>query len=114
MSHSLKRARTQDQKHFRRQQILEAAEQHFHDVGYEAFSMASLAKLAGVVKGTLYLYFKTREEVFLTLYNRSLSRYSETFLGSCQHDMTDRLCPHHHSHGRRSFRPATHATGACD
>ncbi len=89
MSHSLKRARTQDQKHFRRQQILEAAEQHFHDVGYEAFSMASLAKLAGVVKGTLYLYFKTREEVFLTLYNRSLSRYSETFLGSCQHDMTD-------------------------
>jgi len=64
MSVERKRARTQDQKHFRRQQILDAAEQHFAEVGYEGFSMANLAKLAGVVKGTLYLYFKTREEVF--------------------------------------------------
>ena len=90
MSRTLKRARTQDQKHFRRQQILEAAEQHFDEVGYEAFSMGNLAKLAGVVKGTLYLYFKTREEVFLTLYNQSLSRWSETFLGSCKDKMSDR------------------------
>ncbi len=69
-----RRARTQEQKNLRRLEILDAAEKHFHEVGYEAFSMASLAKLAGVVKGTLYLYFKTREEVFLTLHTRSLVR----------------------------------------
>ena len=80
MSNELRRARTQDQKYFRRQQILEAAEQHFADVGYEAFSMVNLARLAGVVKGTLYLYFKTREEVLLTLYNQSLARWSHVFL----------------------------------
>ena len=68
MSPALHRARTQDQKHFRRQQILDAAKMHFEDVGYESFSMANLAKLAGVAKGTLYLYFATREEVFLALY----------------------------------------------
>jgi AcrR family transcriptional regulator len=84
------RARTQEQKHFRRMQILDAAERHFHEVGYEAFSMASLAKVAGVVKGTLYLYFKTREEVFLTLYNRSLLRWSHIFIDSLSADMSDR------------------------
>jgi AcrR family transcriptional regulator len=89
MSNNLRRARTQDQKHFRRQQILDAAEKHFGEVGYEAFSMANLAKLAGVVKGTLYLYFKTREELFLTLYNQSISRWSYVFLDSLRVDMTD-------------------------
>jgi len=84
-----RRARTQEQKYFRRVQILDAAENHFHEVGYEAFSMASLARLAGVVKGTLYLYFKTREEVFLTLYNRSLVRWSHIFINHLSADMTD-------------------------
>jgi len=51
--------------------------------------MANLAKLAGVVKGTLYLYFKTREEVFLTLYNQSLVRWSHVFLNQLQDAMTD-------------------------
>ena len=90
MTGELRRARTQDQKYFRRQQILEAAEQHFADVGYEAFSMVNLARLAGVVKGTLYLYFKTREEVLLTLYNQSLARWSHVFLDQLRSDMTDR------------------------
>ena len=89
MSSDLKRANTDDQKSFRRQQILDAAEAHFHDVGYEAFSMGKLARLAGVVKGTLYLYFKTREEVLLTLYNQSILRWSQVFMGSLTPDMTD-------------------------
>ena len=84
-----RRARTQEQKDFRRIQILDAAERHFHEVGYEAFSMAGLARLAGVVKGTLYLYFKTREEVFLTLYNLSLVRWSQVFIDHLSADMTD-------------------------
>ena len=41
MSENLRRARTSEQKHFRRQQILKAAEVHFGEVGYEAFSMAN-------------------------------------------------------------------------
>ena len=84
-----RRARTQEQKQFRRMQILDAAEKHFHEVGYEAFSMASLARLAGVVKGTLYLYFKTGEEVFLTLHTRSLVRWSHIFSDQLSVDMTD-------------------------
>ena len=85
-----KRARTEDQKLFRRQQILSAAEAHFHEVGYESFSMAKLAAKAGVVKGTLYLYFQTREEVFLTLYGEALGRWSEYFIAQLREDMSDR------------------------
>ncbi|MFK7913674.1 MAG: TetR/AcrR family transcriptional regulator [Pseudomonadales bacterium] len=76
-----KRARSAEQKELRRQGVLDAAEAYFLDVGYEAFSMAQLAKKAGVVKGTLYLYFKTREELFLTLYEQSLTRWSQVFMG---------------------------------
>lgn len=89
MSNELKRARTQDEKYFRRVQILESAELLFQEVGYESFSMGNLAKKAGVVKGTLYLYFKTREEVFLTLYNQSLIRWSGVFLDGLQTAMSD-------------------------
>ena len=86
---ALSRARTEDQKHFRRQQILEAAKAHYDDVGYESFSMANLAKLAGVAKGTLYLYFLTREEVFLALYTQSLLRWSDSFVAGLHKDMSD-------------------------
>lgn len=89
MSKPLRRAQTHEQKHFRRQQILEAAQRHFLDVGYHAFTMANLAKSAGVVKGTLYLYFKTREEVLLTLYNQSLIRWSDIFIGRLSANMAD-------------------------
>jgi AcrR family transcriptional regulator len=97
------RARTQEDKTFRRIQILDAAEKHFHEVGYEAFSMASLARLAGVAKGTLYLYFTTREEVFLTLYNRSLVRWSHSFTEQLNDTMTD-----------QKYVEALHATAVAD
>lgn len=80
MTPEKKRARSLEEKSFRRQQILDAASALFTEVGYEGFSVALLAGKAGVVKGTLYLYFKTREEVFLALYDQSLNRWSEKFI----------------------------------
>jgi len=70
-----RRARSDAQKALRRRAILEAADDHFTDVGFEAFSMGELARRAGIVKGTLYLYFETREEVLLTLFCEKLSRW---------------------------------------
>ena len=82
------RARSAEQKALRRQAVLDAAELYFHEVGYEAFSMAQLAKKAGVAKGTLYLYFKTREEIFLTLYEHSLIRWSQVFISELSDAIT--------------------------
>jgi AcrR family transcriptional regulator len=74
------RARTAEQKAQRRNAVLEAAEQFFLEVGYEAFSMSNLAKNIGIAKGTLYHYFETREDIFLTLYEQSLVRWSDIFI----------------------------------
>ena len=63
---------------------------YFKEVGYEAFSMAQLAKKAGLAKGTLYLYFKTREELFLTLYEQSLIRWGQTFIETLSNTMTSK------------------------
>jgi AcrR family transcriptional regulator len=84
------RARSTEQKALRRHAVLTAAETYFHEVGYEAFSMAQLAKKTGVAKGTLYLYFQTREELFLTLYEQSLIRWSQAFIDDLSDSMTSK------------------------
>ncbi|MBI2838376.1 MAG: TetR family transcriptional regulator [Acidobacteria bacterium] len=45
--------------------ILDAAHRLFHEQPYEAITMAAVAVRAGLAKGTLYLYFSTKEELFL-------------------------------------------------
>ena len=84
------RARSAGQKALRRQALLDAAETYFHEVGYEAFSMAQLARNTGLAKGTLYLYFKSREELFLTLYEQSLIRWSQVFIGELSDPITSK------------------------
>ena len=79
-----RRARSADQKIERRQAILAAAAGQLHDVGFEAFSMGNLAKSLGLAKGTLYLYFRTREEVFLALFEVKIERWA-TSLATAMH-----------------------------
>ena len=67
-----------------------AADAHFADVGFEAFSMAELARRAGVAKGTLYLYFETREQVLLTLYCEKLDHWVCAVRSSVPSKTTDR------------------------
>jgi AcrR family transcriptional regulator len=84
------RARSEEQKSLRRNAVLKVAELYFLEVGYEAFSMSHLAKKAGVAKGTLYLYFETREEIFLTLYEQSLIRWSQIFINDLPVSMSSK------------------------
>ncbi len=64
--------RKEREKHFRREQILEAAYQLFHEAGYSAATMDQIAERAELAKGTLYLYFKSKEDVYFALLNRGL------------------------------------------
>jgi AcrR family transcriptional regulator len=84
-----KRARTDQQKLARRKLILEAAEKQFRQSGFEGFSMGVLARDANVAKGTLYLYFKTREEVLLAIYNDQLVAWFTSLAASLKVDMGD-------------------------
>jgi AcrR family transcriptional regulator len=56
----------------RRQEILNAAERLFLSRPEGLASMDELAEAAGVAKGTLYLYFPSKEEVLLALHERNV------------------------------------------
>lgn len=84
------RARSLEQKALRRRAVLQVAETYLLEVGYEVFSMSKLAKKIGLAKGTLYLYFQTREELFLTLYDQSLIRWSQVFIDELSDSMTSK------------------------
>ena len=62
-----RRAMRDDQKQLRRQALIDAAWQLFTSSGYPAITMAGVAEHAGLAKGTLYLYFNTKEELFLAV-----------------------------------------------
>src|SRR6516164_1645974 len=48
----------------KRRQIIEGARVVFRVLGFDAASMGEIAKAAGVSKGTLYVYFKDKDELF--------------------------------------------------
>src|SRR5579872_2689987 len=48
----------------KRRQILDGARAVFLAQGFDAASMGEIARAAGVSKGTLYVYFKHKEELF--------------------------------------------------
>ena len=48
----------------KRRQIIEGARQVFLAQGFDAASMNDIARKAGVSKGTLYVYFKSKEDLF--------------------------------------------------
>jgi AcrR family transcriptional regulator len=53
----------------RREQILRAALTCFGEKGYHAATMDDLVRASGLSKGSLYLHFRSKEEVFLALFD---------------------------------------------
>jgi AcrR family transcriptional regulator len=53
-----------DEDSAKRRQIMDGARTVFLAQGFDAASMGEIAKAAGVSKGTLYVYFPSKEELF--------------------------------------------------
>jgi AcrR family transcriptional regulator len=62
-----RRAINDEQKQERQQAILDAAWAMFQETDYVTVTMASVAERLGLAKGTMYLYFPTKEELFLAI-----------------------------------------------
>ncbi len=62
---------------FRRGEILQAARKVFSRQGYRSTTVDEIAEEAGIAKGTLYLYFKAKEEIYLTALTQDCRRLSE-------------------------------------
>ncbi len=87
----VRRARQDWQKEQRREDILSAAERLYVDMEGVIPTVAAVASAAGVAKGTLYLYFKTKEEIFLGLLDWRFSAWFsdiETQLDKTKDDMS--------------------------
>jgi len=69
------RARKEEDKLERRQAILDAGLELWNETSYADFTMSAVAEKAGVVKGTLYLYFETKEQLFLALMSDMMVEY---------------------------------------
>jgi AcrR family transcriptional regulator len=74
-SPKLQRARSPQDKDLRRAQLIAAATQLFSQADFDAVTIARVAQQAGVAKGTAYLYFATKEALFLELVREALAQW---------------------------------------
>jgi AcrR family transcriptional regulator len=64
----------------RREDILNAARQVFAERGFRGTTIADIAEAAGIALGTIYLYFKSKDDVFAALSQRLGELISEAFV----------------------------------
>ena len=57
------------------QQIIEAAIRVFARTGYYNSRVSDIAREAGIASGTIYLYFKTKEEILVTLFREKMAEF---------------------------------------
>jgi len=62
-------------KEERRNAILDAAEALFNEQPSRVANVAEVAETAGLAKGTVYLYFPSKEEMLLALHERHVARF---------------------------------------
>jgi AcrR family transcriptional regulator len=78
------RARKEEDKEARRRQLLDAALSLYRATSYHEVKMADVAERAGLAKGTVFIYFPTKEALFLALLEELLfawfARLEETLV----------------------------------
>lgn len=72
-------ARRTREKERRREEILDAAKQLFFVQGFAATTMDQIAGQVELSKGTLYLYFKSKEELYISLLVDGLQLLNQAF-----------------------------------
>jgi len=60
------------------QQIIDAAVRVFARNGYYNSRVSDIAKEAGIASGTIYLYFKTKDEILVTLFREKMAEFVAT------------------------------------
>ncbi|QNI37261.1 TetR/AcrR family transcriptional regulator [Edaphobacter albus] len=61
----------------RRSEILAAATKVFGNKGFDATLMDEIARTAGLAKGTLYLYFKSKDDIYQAVVRQALAELDE-------------------------------------
>ncbi len=72
-------SRKKQEKEAREQAIINAAEQVIFSKGVENATMDEIAEAADLSKGTLYYYFKNKEDLYLAINNRGMEYLNSRF-----------------------------------
>ncbi len=72
-------SRRQRERQERRSSILDAAESVFFSKGFAAATMDEVAAAAELSKGTLYLYFPSKDELFIGVASRAVATVADDF-----------------------------------
>ncbi|WP_188206356.1 TetR/AcrR family transcriptional regulator [Alkalibacillus aidingensis] len=65
--------------------ILDAAVEVIAENGYHHSQVSKIAKKAGVADGTIYLYFKNKEDILISLFQEKMGQ----FVGKIEHELKD-------------------------
>ena len=87
-----KRAISEEDKLKRKAKILNTAWRLFKQKGGQLPTVSGIAGKAGMSKGTVYLYFKTKEEIFLELYLQKVAEWFESGIAPLK-DRNGKLTP---------------------
>jgi len=71
--------RKEREKEQRREDILDAAQRVFFEKGLAPATMDDIAETAELSKGTLYLYYKSKEDLYLTVMMRGMQLLYDAF-----------------------------------
>ncbi len=81
------------QKLERRSAIIEAAIDTFAQRGFHHARVSDVARQAGIADGTIYLYFKSKDDLLISLFEEKMEHIVETFRSevSCYKTAQERL-----------------------
>jgi len=72
--------------------FMDSASQLFFDLGYHETSMEDIAKMVGVTKGTLYLYFKSKEDLLNETCKRNMTLLEQSLENAISGDFVQNVC----------------------
>ena len=83
----------------KRERILAAAERIFARHGFFAARVSEIAKEAGVADGTIYLYFKSKDDLLISLFEARMRQVNDVLRDAIAETgaLLYRLAPERHS-----------------
>ncbi|TGE31157.1 TetR/AcrR family transcriptional regulator [Desulfosporosinus sp. Sb-LF] len=74
------------------ERILNAAIEAFAESGFHQCPVSKIARLAGVADGTIYLYFKNKEEVLIQVFQHRMGDFISSMRRELSHCETTEAC----------------------
>lgn len=72
----------------KRERILDAAERVFAESGFFSAKVSQIARAAGVADGTIYLYFKSKDDVLISLFESRMERVNQSMATAAASEST--------------------------